>query len=392
MTQPPRAADSPDAHASGEESFEASTLADRLRARIRREGALTFCEWMRAALYDEREGYYRRRDRARWGREGDYRTSPERSRLFAATFARHFVALYEELGRPRRLCIVEAGGGGGHFARGVLETLERDAPHVFFNLQYVFEDVSADSRSRAGELLASFRGRVEFKSPGELDAINAPLDSGIIFSNELLDALPVHRVIVKGGKLLELCVGLSNSSAFVWEEREASTPRLAEHFKSAGIILAEGQCAEVNLEAEDWIARAAAKVSQGYVITVDYGDEAADLYNARHRPEGTLRAFRGHAFARDILDSPGEQDLTTTVNWTQLRKAGERHGLATLSLERQDRFLLRAGLLEQLEHESTAAGRESEVARLRLDAREMILPNGMSEHFQVLVQKKVGAI
>src|SRR5688572_17394359 len=98
-----------------------STLADRLRERIQREGPMTFCDWMKAALYDEREGYYCRANSNRWGREGDYRTSPERSSLFAATFARYFARLYDEIGGPSEWAIVEAGAGDGSFAYGVLK-------------------------------------------------------------------------------------------------------------------------------------------------------------------------------------------------------------------------------------------------------------------------------
>jgi SAM-dependent MidA family methyltransferase len=184
-------------------------------------------------------------------------------------------------------------------------------------------------------------------------------------------------------------VGCGARGEFVWVEGEPSTPRLAGHFERMGLSLAEGQAAEVNLDAEEWVARVARLVGRGFVFTVDYGDEAAGLLGAPHRREGTLRAVRGHELVEDVLRSPGEQDLTTTVNWTQVVAAGERAGLQTVALERLDSFLLRAGLLEQLERECALAEDDAEVARLRLDAREMILPCAMASHFQVLVQKKV---
>jgi SAM-dependent MidA family methyltransferase len=362
-----------------------SSLAARLRERIRREGALTFRDWMDAALYDARGGYYQRRGAERWGRAGDYRTSPERSALFAATFARHFSKLREELGRPNTFHLVESGGGSGRFAHGVLTTLRRDAPELFDSLRYAFDEAGADSRERAAALLSPFADRVEFRRTSD---VQHPLDAAVIFSNELLDAFPVHRVTMRGGRLLEAYVGIDDGGRFVFVEGEPSTPRLAEHFRRLGVTLAEGQTAEVSLDAGAWMRRAAEVVGRGFVVTVDYGDEAAGLYGAPHRREGTLRAFRRHELIEDVLGAPGEQDLTTTVNWTQLIAEGEGAGLKTLSLERLDAFLLRAGLIEQLELESARAATEADVTALRLDAREMILPGGMASHFQVLIQRK----
>ena len=363
-----------------------SPLAERLRQKIRREGPLTFREWMGAALYDEGGGYYRRRGAERWGRGGDYRTAPERGALFAATFARHFSKLHEELGRPKPFHILEAGGGAGRFAQGVLNTLRRDAPEVYDSLTYIFDEAGADSRERAAALLSPFAGRVEFRRISELAGM---LDDAVVFSNELLDAFPVHRVTVSGGRLRESYVGVSeDGGSFVFVEGEPSTPRLAEHFRRLGVTLAEGQTAEVNLYAGEWLSRVAAAVGRGFVVTVDYGDEAAGLYGAPHRRGGTLRAFRRHEFVEDLLGDPGEQDLTATVNWTQVVAEGEAAGLKTVSLERLDAFLLRAGLVEQLDLESAHASGEAELAALRLDAREMILPGGMASHFQVLVQRK----
>jgi SAM-dependent MidA family methyltransferase len=371
--------------APGGDAADPRPLAERLRARIRRAGPVTFRDWMEAALYDEREGYYRRRDLARWGRAGDYRTGPETSPLFAATFARYFAALFDELGRPPSFFLVEAGGGAGHFAEGVLRTLRRDAPELFGALRYVFAEASEDARRRAAERLVPFAARVEFRRLEEF--AEAP-EACVLFSNELLDALPVHRVRARGGRLVELCVGVDERGDFVWVEREPSTPLLAAHFERAGVRLAEGQAAEVCLAADDWVARAARLVRRGFLVTVDYGAESAELYGPPQRMEGTLRAFRRHAFAEDLLDDPGGQDLTANVNWTQVREAGERAGLRTVLFERLDAFLLRAGLLEQLEHESAAVGDEAELTRLRLGARELILPGRMASHFQVMVQKR----
>lgn len=359
-------------------------LANRLRERIRREGAITFRDWMSAALYDPAEGYYCRRDLARWGRAGDYRTSPERSPLFAATFAHYFARLYEKLGAPASWTIIEAGAGAGHFAAGALETLRRDFPEIFARTRYLIDEASADAVERAGGALSRFGERVEFSRIAES---GARTDVAIVFANELLDAFPVHRVTMRDGQLSELCVGCDVTGKFAWVERPPSTPRLAAYFRKLQIELAEEQVAEVNLEALAWIAGVARLLRRGFLILVDYGAEAFELYDASARHAGTLRAFYRHHSPDDLLAQPGEQDLTTTVDWTSIANAGAAAGLQTILLERQDKFLLRAGLLEQLERLTASAQSEAEVAALRTSARHMILPDGMSASFQVLVQK-----
>jgi SAM-dependent MidA family methyltransferase len=365
-----------------EVASETTVLAEKLRERIKREGPITFCEWMRAALYDEAEGYYRRAHKI-WGREGDYRTSPERSELFAATFARYFAALHQQLGKPQTMALVEIGGGAGDFAFGVLQTLQDYFPDVFAATRYVFDDVSALAEAVARQRLVPFADRTEF---ARLDDV--ALDPAIVFSNELLDAFPVHRVTFSEGTLCEYYVALGSDEQFAWMVGPASTPQLAQYLIRHDIRLSEGQSAEVNLEVETWLAEIAAKLRRGYLITVDYGAEAAELYSSTERARGTLRGFHRHAFVEDLLVAPGDIDLTSTINWTAVKSAGERFGLETFSFARQDQFLLAAGLLEQLEERSTNL---SESARLRLSTatREMVLPTGMAASFQVLVQKKV---
>ena len=361
-----------------------ASLRARLCERIRLEGSITFHDWMQAALYDESEGYYRR-DRLVWGRAGDYRTSPERSPLFAATFAGYFAQLYEELAQPAALTIIEAGAGAGHFALGVLETFASLYPKVFKATRYLIDEVNSRRREHLRRLLSSFKDKIDFVS---LPEIKEPFDAGIIFSNELLDALPVHRVVMREGKLFELCVALNEADEFIWIEQETSDSRLKAYFTDERIQLAEGQLAEINLAAGEWLSLAARSLKQGHVITVDYGEEATRLFHPQHRREGSLRAFARHSFADSLLTNPGEQDITTTIDWTHLKRTGESCGLKTLSLERQDQFLLRAGLLNHLERMTKAARDEAEALMLSAGAREMILPGGMAESFQVLIQQR----
>lgn len=313
---------------------------------------------MQIALYDPDGGYYRRTDLKRWGREGDYRTSSERSELFAATFARYFARLYDELGRPAEWTIVEGGAGDQSFARRVLRQLEDEYPPVFEATRYHVSEIK--------------------------DAREVSLDPGLYFSNELLDAFPVHRIVSDG----ELYVTLDSEGQFTWSVGPFSTPRLAEFLEQCSIKLAPGQMIEVNVASEEWLAGVASRLKHGFVITVDYGAEQNELYDPILRPNGTLRGFSKHGFVDDLLSAPGEYDLTSSVNWTQVITTGERLGLEVVEFSSQDKFLLKAGLLDELERGLKRAKRTADQVRLNTDAKEMILPGGMASSFQVLVQKR----
>lgn len=361
-----------------------SALTDRLSERIRSEGPITFYEWMKVALYDPEEGYYCRSDRERWGRQGDYRTSPERSVLFAATFARYFARLYQDLGSPPSLTIVEIGAGAGHFAETVLATLQLRFPDIFSRTSYFIDEASPDSVSRARLRLERFGSRIEFKTL----ATSEPLEHAIIFSNELLDAFPVHRVIMREDQLRELRVGLSESGNFEWVVAQLSTDRLSEYLDRFDIQMGEGQIADVNLEIENWLELISRKFRLGYLITVDYGDEASALFSDADRGDGSLRAIYRHQVSGDVLLHPGLQDITSSVDWTLVKMVGAKQGLEVVTFERQDRFLMEAGLLEEMELRVREAPQGSEQLRVTTSAREMILPGGSAESFQVLVQKK----
>jgi SAM-dependent MidA family methyltransferase len=357
-------------------------LTVRLRTQIERAGPMRFRDWMQAALYDESDGYYCRPGQLRQGRAGDYRTAPETSPLFAATFASYFSKLFAQLESPSTWTIFEAGAGGGEFAHGVLKTLKDFYPQVFSATSYLIDEIGPATRQRAQARLAEFDERVTFQRLSEIDQ---PAKAGICFSNELIDALPVHRVVMRDGELRELCVGLSGDE-FVWVE-SGPAERVAEYCSRIALRLSEGQIAEVNLDAEEYISRAARLFDRGFLITVDYGAERSELLDSPNRFEGTLRAFRRHQLIQTVLASPGEQDLTTTVDWTQIKEAGRRAGLRATSLERLDQFLLSEGLTvlsELLSH----APDEVEALRLSTRAREMIMPNGMAASFQVLIQER----
>ena len=366
------------------ERFLSSDIKEELVQRIRRETRIAFRDWMETALYHPTLGYYNRSNIKRWGRDGDYRTSPERSGLFAATFANYFLNLHKNLGSPSEFTIVEVGGGDGSFALGALEALERKDPAVLNSTRYIFAEAGRDARKRAKEKLYHFRDSVEFK---DLDTIG-PIKSGIVFSNELLDAFPVHRVTKIDDQLKELFVTLDESSEFTWRASDLSSPELREYCHSYLTSLAEGQSVEVNLEIKHFLGVIRKQLLDGYVVTVDYGAEVDELYGAQHRQQGTLRGFKHHQFVENILATPGENDITSTVNWTDVIAEGRRNGFAVEEFLCLDQFLIKTGFVEELESALAQETTEASKARLTTAARETILPSGMAASFHVLVQKR----
>ena len=361
-----------------------SQLAELLAQQIRQTGSISFHDWMTQALYHPEFGYYNRADRVRWGRQGDYRTSPERSELFAATFARYFVSLYERPVQPAGFTIVEMGAGNGEFAAGVLAKLKQSFPNVFNATKYLIIENSQVSRQVASERLYEFRDRVVFAENEELPS----LQSGILFTNELLDAFPVYRLTLRGGELKELFVSIDHEGNFIWVVDDPSSEELIAAFRNQIPSLVEGQIVELNLQICDWFKKVASILANGYVITVDYGAIATELYSAKDRPNGTIRAFRRHEFIDDVLLDPGECDITSTVDWTLVESEGKKWGFKTSQLMQLDKFLMQAGILEELEFGLMHAGTEAEKSALTTSAREMILPSGMASSFQVLVQKR----
>jgi SAM-dependent MidA family methyltransferase len=207
---------------------------------------------------------------------------------------------------------------------------------------------------------------------------------GVVFANELIDAFPVHRVMKMGGELREFYVGLDANNEFEWRTGAISDGRIHDRVQRISSSVLEGQIFEVNLGLEEWLECLSAKLKKGFVVLVDYGFEAEELFSAA-RPQGSLRAFRQHEFVENLLSEPGRYDITASVNWTAVKQASASLGFRVVEFLSQDKFLLQAGLLDQLQSMIAQTNDEAEKARLSTDAREMILPGGMAEHFQVLV-------
>ena len=219
--------------------------------------------------------------------------------------------------------VVEGAAGIGRFAAQFLDFAARELPDFYATLRYVAVETSAARRALHAAALATHEAAGRFQSAAELPA---EIACGCILSNELFDAMPVHRVVRERGELREVYVAVEGETL-----REQlgplSAPEIESFFREQGVTLREGQQAEAGLAGCRWLEQAGARLGRGFVLTVDYGDEAAGLYSER-RQRGTALAYARHTVSEDLLRSPGEQDLTAHVSFTALEIWGRRVGIA----------------------------------------------------------------
>ena len=355
-------------------------LASLLAERMRRFGPITFAEYMRECLYHPVHGYYSRGESKRFA---DYYTSVDVHPIFGRLLARQFAEMWQQLDRPGEFLLVEAGAGVGRLAGHILEFTQAHLPEFYQSLRYVAVERSP---SRCDQLAARL---APFVREGKcLPSIEIParIPVGCLFSNELLDALPVHRVLQQQNSLSEIFV-TCDGTHFAEVPMPLSTCAITEYFAAQQISLHDGQHAEVGLEACDWITEIARRLDRGFVLTIDYGHEAADLFDSHHMA-GTVLAYASHRANEDFYAAPGEQDLTAHVNFTAVRLWGQRHGLETLGLVTQTAFLLALGKGSDFADLYDDGMDDTARLRARLQLKTLIFPEGMGERFHVLVQQK----
>ena len=356
-------------------------LCDRIAQRIAAhpQQRITFAEFMDLALYDPEHGYYAT-NQVNIGVSGDFFTSPHLGPDFGEMLAEQFAEMWHLLGNPRPFTLLEMGAGQGMLAQDVLIHLHRHHGECFKALEYVIVEKSAgmiaEQRQRLQDL-ANTWGGLHWRTWDEI-----PADSvvGCCFSNELVDAFPVHQVAIANGQLQEIYVTIADWDAWI-ETQEAvgspspapspatpiqtspppsftellapvSTPRLTEYFALAGIDLPspaypEGYRTEVNLAALDWVTTVASRLRQGYLVTVDYGYPAQRYYSPT-RCDGTLQCYYQHGRHVNPYIHIGQQDITAHVDFTVLARQGDRCGLTRLGYVPQGLFLMALGLGDRL--------------------------------------------
>lgn len=363
------------------------SLAQRIRAEITRQGAIPFRRFMELALYDEERGYYARSRRSPredsrpsgaeaapgplpkataaghadpFGVSGDYFTNSQLQPVFGRLIAQQIARWRMEMGDPAGFSVVELGPGRGE----TTEVLREGLPDVrVTGLDY---GAGRDASGGGG-------------------ALRETRYVGVVFSNEFFDALPVHSVEKRNGRIVEHHVE-SDAEGFRFVDGPPSDSRLAGYLDRYSPGLADGQRIEVNLAALERLETIAETLERGYVLTIDYGYTAEQIAAGRRFSSGSLMSYVKHQASEDVLTDPGNRDITAHVNFTALEKRGEELGLVSQGLRTQTQFLMEIGEPDQFAA-ALDAGSEQESFRLRMQLKTLLF--GLGETFQVLLQRKL---
>jgi SAM-dependent MidA family methyltransferase len=364
---------------------------------------ITFAEYMDMVLYHPQQGYYSSNAVKLGLKGGDFFTAVHLGADFGEMLAIQFAQMWEILGRPVPFSLVEMGAGQGILATHILNYLQQHYPDFYTVLEYVIVEKSPALKQEQQQRLDNFPVRW-----CSLEDIPPNSITGCFFSNELVDALPVHQFILEAGELREVYVTIPEDKEDVEYERELllltspspsfqevtgepSTPRLAEYFNLVGIdlnpsIYADGYRSEINLAALDWLSIVADRLHRGYVLTIDYGYPASRYYNPR-RSQGTLQCYYQHRHHNNPYINIGRQDITAHIDFTALERWGDRCGLHTLGFTQQGLFLMVLGLGDRIAALSHQPQPLAQLLQRRAALHQLIDPSGLGG-FGVLIQHK----
>ncbi len=340
-------------------------LESAIRQGILDSGPITFAEFMDAALYSPMGGYYTRLGAgdgsAQSGGPADYFTSPMAHPAFGALITVQLRDMWRRMARPGAFTVVEMGAGDGLLARDVTSYAERFDPEFAATLEYLAVD-------RVPRQNAYYPVHGPDQIPSSIN--------GCLLSNELLDAMPVHRFVVEKGELRELYVGIEGDR-LCEVIGPPSTPAIAARIGELAHGLADGYRGEVNLGIDTWWAGLASEtLGAGYVMTVDYGYDRAQLY-APVRWRGTLRCYYRHTHVDEPLARVGQQDLTAHVDFTAVDEAFGQQGFDIAGHTTQEKFLTRLGAAGFVEALRSNVMSPFEQAANRAGILELLNPRGM---------------
>ena len=368
------------------------TLPQILREEIGANGVLPFARFMNLALYCPELGYYEQHEDT-VGQRGDFITSVSTGRLFGELLAFQFAGWLEQI-RLRsppvsKVKLVEAGAHNGRLAHDILSWLSSQRPELFSKIEYIILEPSARRQAWQQETLKQFAANVRWAADvRELSPFkDKPSVAGIIFSNELLDAFPIHRHgwDVRSKSWFEWGVA-AKDDRFVWVKipRPANElPRSIQDLPASLLnVLPDNFTVENSPAAEGWWRGAAEALSRGWLMAIDYGF-GADEQISPARSNGTLRAYFRHSVSDDVLANPGGQDLTAHVNFPAIQRAGEAAGLRTESLQTQPQFL--TGILQKAVRENAFGPWDASRTR---QFQTLTHPEHLGRAFRVLIQSR----
>jgi SAM-dependent MidA family methyltransferase len=355
-----------------------ATLLDLLLNEIQQQPdrRITFATYMEMVLYAPEVGYYARTP-DRIGSRGDFFTSPHLGVDFGEMLAIQLAEMWELLGRPHPFTVVEMGAGQGLLAKDILNYWQQQYPELLAD--YVIVETSAAMRRCQQQVLVNQPVRWL-----EWTDLSPESITGCLFSNELIDALPVHQVVVKDGGLQEIYVAVDNDNQFQEVLGTPSTPQLLEYFEQAEIPIlsyADGYRTEVNLAAIDWLQTVGSKLNKGYLLSIDYGYTSQRYYNPQ-RSQGTLQCYYQHRYHSNPYLHIGQQDLTAHVDFTSLIRQGNLLGLQELGFTKQGMFLMALGLADRIAEPGTLERRQA--------LHQLIDPIGLGGFGVLLQGKNVG--
>jgi SAM-dependent MidA family methyltransferase len=361
-------------------------LLEEIRRRILRDGPLNFAEFMQLALYHPRWGYYSRaEDPIGRTEDSDFYTAPARHPAFGELLGRQVAQCLERIGGGEKEW-VEFGPGGGHLAASVAMELRRRGLGPSHGVRGTLIEANPHRRAMQEDRLRSqgVLDGVRWLTPQEWSDSRAGL-RGCVIANEVLDALPVHRLVYRGGDFSEIRIGWQDGPVEVLGP-VAGEP-LVSYIRAAYPAPREGQELEVGMEALRWVRRIADRLERGYAILMDYGYLSSEIESPRHH-RGTLLAYYRHAATERYLDRVGRQDLTAHVNFTSILEVARRCGLQARGPLPQGRFLLALGALDWF---TRSAEDVSFAAQLNRKAvQDLFLPSGMGESHQAVVLATAG--
>jgi SAM-dependent MidA family methyltransferase len=356
------------------------SVRDQIENEIRRRGPIPFSRYMELCLYDPSHGYYSA-NAEQFGKAGDFYTSSDIHAVFGRLLARQFEEMWQALDRPSQIEILELGPGRGLFARDVLDWSRKKFPDFFAALTYTLQESSPALRAKLqdtlSEQIGTGKARVPEGRPTGLNRTLGPDTALIIFANEFFDALPVEILSTAGKLHLTL---EDNRLHEIWLPPHNEELEFLDRYS---VHPEPNERIEVCLPAIDWTSQIARAIHRGFFIAIDYGYTRTEQLAGRHR--GTLMAYRHHSASPDPYQAPGEQDLTAHVNFTAVSAACDQTGMKVEKLLTQSQFLMGTGEKTQFEDAFEDCRLPQERAKVALQLKHLVTPEGMGENFQVLI-------